>query len=81
MTVLRHYDKDTSRDMLLLQLAATRPVVQPETGVTIGTIDADAWRQTERIMQDQGLISEAVHIDQALRPQFLPELPNMDETE
>ena len=75
MTVLRHYDKDTSRDMLQQQLAATRPVVQPKTGVAIGTIDADAWRQTERIMRDQGLISETVHIEQALLPQFLPEVP------
>jgi NitT/TauT family transport system substrate-binding protein len=72
IAVLQKYDKDTAPDMLRRQLAATRQIVQPETGGTIGAIDTDAWRQTEEIMLGQELISKAVNIEQALLPDFLP---------
>ncbi len=73
IALLQEYDKDTSRDMLVQQLEATRQIVIPKTGVAIGAIDTNAWRQTEQIMLDQKLIPEDVHIDQALLPEFLPE--------
>jgi NitT/TauT family transport system substrate-binding protein len=81
IAVLQKYDKDTPRDMLVQQLAATRRIVQPETGIALGAIDTDAWRQTERIMLDQELISKSVNIEQALLPDFLPESPDNDKTE
>jgi len=73
IAVLQEYDKDTTRNMLQQQLAATRQIVQPKVDVAIGTIDVDGWQQTENIMLAQDLISEPVHIEQALLPEFLPE--------
>jgi NitT/TauT family transport system substrate-binding protein len=81
IAVLQHYDEDTSRDMIRQQLDATRKIVQPKEGIAIGAIDVDAWRQTEQIMRNQELISEAVHIEQALLPEFLPESQDNHKTE
>jgi hypothetical protein len=81
IAVLQEYDKDTARDMLRQQLAATRQIVQPEAGMSIGAIDVAAWRQTEAIMLGQGLIPEAVDIDRALLPDFMPESPNVNKLE
>ncbi len=75
IATLQAYDKDSSREILTQQLAATRKIVAPETGFPIGAIDKDAWRQTERIMQTQGLIRKAVTIETALVADFLPDSP------
>jgi NitT/TauT family transport system substrate-binding protein len=72
IALLQHHDKDTSREMLEKQLAATRRIVAPETGFAIGAIDADAWQQTGEIMRQQELISKDVNIEQALVSNFLP---------
>jgi NitT/TauT family transport system substrate-binding protein len=80
IAVLQEYDKDTSRGMLEQQLAATRQIVVPKAGFAIGAIDKDAWRQTEQIMLAQELIPEAVHVEQALLPEFLSESRDMNET-
>jgi NitT/TauT family transport system substrate-binding protein len=81
IAVLQEYDKDTTRDMLRQQLWATRQIVQPATGIAIGGIDTAAWRQTEAIMLGQGLIPEAVDIDRALLPYFMPESPEVNKLE
>jgi len=65
---LRRYDKDTADEILAEQLAVTRRLVVPEDGVPVGRIDEEAWRQTERIMLDQGQIERPVRVEKALRP-------------
>lgn len=78
VAVLQAYDKDSSLELLTRQLVETRRIVMPETDFSIGAIDENAWRQTERIMHAQGLIRETVDIETALMPDFLPETRNVD---
>jgi NitT/TauT family transport system substrate-binding protein len=78
IAVLQAYDKDSSLEILTRQLAATRQIVAPETDFPIGAIDKNAWRQTERIMHAQGLITEAVDIENALISDFLSRAPQAD---
>ena len=78
IAVLQAYDKDSSLEILTQQLAATRKIVAPETDFPIGAIDTNAWRQTERIMHAQGLITEAVNIENALISDFLPDTSKND---
>lgn len=68
--MLQEFDKDTSPKQLAKQLEITRRLVKPQPGVTIGTIDRDAWIQTEKIMYDQKQIVKPVHVETALMPNF-----------
>ena len=73
LDLLQRYDRDTRRSILDTQLAITRRMVQPSPTFRIGTLDVDGWRQTEAIMLNQRQIDNPVHIEQALRPGFLPD--------
>ncbi|WP_372677521.1 ABC transporter substrate-binding protein [Desulfosarcina sp.] len=66
------YDRDTSETVMRRQLAATRPMIQPDPDIPIGHIDITAWRQTEQIMIRQRLISGPVNIAGRLKPQQAP---------
>jgi len=66
--MLQEFDKDTPRQLLAEQLAITRRLVKPQPGVAIGTIDADAWAQTEQIMYDQKQIVKRVNVQTVLMP-------------
>jgi NitT/TauT family transport system substrate-binding protein len=68
--MLQQFDKDTPRKLLAEQLAITRRLVKPESGVAIGIIDRDAWIQTEQIMYDQKQIVKHVNVATALMPNF-----------
>ncbi|MGD9331912.1 MAG: ABC transporter substrate-binding protein [Desulfobacterales bacterium] len=68
LQMLQQFDKETSRKMLEAQLTITRGLVKPQAGLAIGTIDVEAWRQTEQIMYDQKQIVKPVHIETALMP-------------
>jgi len=68
--MLQDYDKDTPRDELTAQLDITRDLVKPQSGEPIGTIDNDAWIQTEQIMVDQKQIIKHVNVAGALMPEF-----------
>ncbi len=70
LDVLETVDRETRRPMLKRQLEITRRFVKPAAGVRIGTIDRDAWRQTEAIMLQQGLIREPVNVVSRLRDPF-----------
>ena len=78
IATLQSYDKDSSLEILTQQLAATLQIVAPEPDFPIGTIDKNAWCQTERIMHAQGLIKEAVDIENALISGFLPGTSDAD---
>ncbi len=68
LAVLRKYNRDTPEELRQKQLDATRPLVLPESGARVGTIDLKGWKQTETIMLEQGLISKPVHVEKALFP-------------
>ena len=68
--VLQQFDKDTPRKMLEEQLKITRLLVKPQPGIAIGTIDTEAWVQTEQIMYDQKQIVKHVNVETALMPAF-----------
>jgi NitT/TauT family transport system substrate-binding protein len=68
MITLRKYEKGTAEDIQVKQLAATRPLIQPTPDTKIGTIDIDAWKQTEQIMLKGKQIKEPVHVENTLKP-------------
>lgn len=68
--MLEGFDKDTPRQLLEEQLAITRDLVKPQSGLAIGTIDTDAWVQTEQIMYDQKQIVKRVNVQTVLMPGF-----------
>ncbi|MDM8540638.1 ABC transporter substrate-binding protein [Desulfococcaceae bacterium HSG9] len=67
LNTLKQFDKDTSETILTQQLAITRTLIQPSPDIKIGTIDTAAWKETEQIMQAQGLIKKPVNVEKALR--------------
>ena len=69
MAMLQAFDKDTPEAQLQAQLVITRELVKPE-GVAVGSIDTEAWIQTEQIMLDQNQIAKPVDVKSALRPEF-----------
>lgn len=68
MMTLRKYEKGTAEDIQIKQLAATRPLIQPTPDTKIGTIDVDAWKQTEQIMLKGKQISKSVNVVNSLKP-------------
>ena len=66
--VLQRYNKETPETLQQKQLTATRELVWPDRQQAIGHIDVAAWKQTEAIMLEQGLISASVDITSALMP-------------
>ncbi len=66
------FDRDTSEAVMRRQLAATRHMIQPDPGISIGHIDAAAWLQTEQIMIRQRLISDPVNVLDRLKSQPAP---------
>ena len=66
-TILQ-FDRDTPINMITKQLAATRMLMKPSQGIAIGSIDVEAWKQTERIMLEQRLIPDPVSVERILRP-------------
>ncbi|MFH0724766.1 MAG: ABC transporter substrate-binding protein [Pseudomonadota bacterium] len=65
---IRPFDRDTPIDILEKQLAVTRTMVHPDAHIPIGTIDVAAWRQTARMMRDQGRIPREIDIGKILQP-------------
>ncbi|HCY83844.1 MAG TPA: nitrate ABC transporter substrate-binding protein [Desulfobacteraceae bacterium] len=53
-------DKGTEDLIRMKQLDATRELVKPSPRLKIGTIDTDAWRQTETIMLEEKQIKKPV---------------------
>jgi len=72
LETLKQYDKETAPDIQQKQLATTRGLILPSSQFKVGTIDMEAWKQTEEIMLKQGQIKKPVHVEKILK-QF-PEL-------
>jgi len=68
LDMLAGFDKDTPRPILEKQLTLTRELVKPTAAVRIGKIDIQAWKQTERIMLEQGQIKKPVGVENVIVP-------------
>jgi NitT/TauT family transport system substrate-binding protein len=67
LETIQAYDRDTPRETLKKQLAATRRLMKPASGREIGWIDLEAWKETEKIMLKQKLIKEPVSVERILK--------------
>lgn len=56
-------DKGNTEEIVKLQLDSTRELVKAPA---FGAIDVEAWKQTEAIMLEQGLIKKAVHVENVM---------------
>lgn len=65
--IILKYDPETPEAIVRQQLPATRILMLPASGFQFGKIDVAAWKQTEKIMLDQKLIDNAVHIETRLK--------------
>ena len=70
LKTLRQFDKDTAADIMRMQLVITRNLIKPFKDTRIGTIDIEAWRQTETIMLEQKQISSPVLVEKVIRAPF-----------
>ena len=61
--IIHRFDDGTPIDVIRKQLELTREFIKPVKDLKIGSIDIPAWKQTERIMLDQQLISAPVNIE------------------
>lgn len=66
ITMIREADRDTSLAVIAEQLSLTRAFIKPNPDIRIGQIDVKAWKQTEQMMIDQGMIGNPVNIERAL---------------
>lgn len=69
LKLLARFDRDTPEDIRKIQLDLTRDMIRPTPETVIGSIDTDAWRQTEAILLDQKLIPAPVNVEAVLMPQ------------
>lgn len=70
LTTLEDFDKDTAADIMQQQLILTRGLIKPSKDTRIGEIDLEAWKQTEKIMLQQGQIAETVMVEKVIRNPF-----------
>jgi NitT/TauT family transport system substrate-binding protein len=70
LKTIQTVDADTPYPVLEQQLDITRALIQPNPDIPVGTIDVQAWKQTEAIMVEQGQISAPIGIQEALTQQF-----------
>ena len=70
LETLRQFDKDTASDIMRKQLVMTRSLIKPFKDTRIGTVDLEAWKQTEKIMLEQKQISSPVGVEKVIRSPF-----------
>ena len=66
IAMIHDADRDTSLAVIAEQLSLTRGFIKPNPDTPIGRIDVAAWKQTEQMMLDQGIIDTPVNIEKAL---------------
>jgi len=64
--VLLEADRETPEAIVRRQLPVTRELMLPPAGVSFGTIDRAAWKQTEKILRSQKLIPGSVDVESML---------------
>ncbi len=68
LKTLRQFDKDTAPDIMREQLVLTRSLIKPFKDTRIGTVDLEAWQQTEKIMLEQKQIPSPVAVEKSISP-------------
>jgi NitT/TauT family transport system substrate-binding protein len=66
VATIHEFDRDTPVDIIRKQLAATRMLMAPSPEIEVGEIDVEAWKQTEKIMLAQKLITSSVSVEKSL---------------
>lgn len=66
LKAVKRLDKSTNDDIMRQQLRATKELIKPSPSIAIGTIDREAWKQTERIMLKEKQIKKPIHIETRL---------------
>lgn len=64
---VKKQDKESNDELRRLQLIATRELIKPSAGVKIGTLDVEAWKQTETIMLNEKQIKQPVRVEAILK--------------
>ncbi|MDA8136386.1 MAG: ABC transporter substrate-binding protein [Desulfobacteraceae bacterium] len=64
---VKKQDKESNDELRRLQLIATRELIKPSAGIKIGTMDVEAWKQTEAIMLNEKQIKKPVHVESVLK--------------
>ncbi|SDU47057.1 ABC transporter substrate-binding protein [Desulfobacula phenolica] len=59
---IKKLDQGTNDEIRQQQLVATRTLIKPSVSIKIGTIDINAWKQTEHIMFKEKQIKNKVNI-------------------
>ncbi len=70
LKTLSEFDQDTAPDIMQKQLTLTRNLIKPFIDTRIGSIDIEAWRQTEKIMLAQKQIPNPVYVEGVIRHPF-----------
>ena len=70
LKTLSKFDQDTAPDIMQKQLTLTRSLIKPFKDTRIGSIDIEAWRQTEKIMLAQKQIPNPVYVEGIIRHPF-----------
>lgn len=70
IALVHAYDQGTPEEIIAKQLDASRQLMLPEKG-RFGRIDTAAWRETEQIMLEQGVMDSPVGVEKALFPDGL----------
>lgn len=66
--IVQRFDRDTPKAILQEQLKVTRGLIVPNSDTKVGTIDVDAWKQTEQIMLTHGQIKKTVQVTEFIKP-------------
>ncbi|MCP3873398.1 MAG: ABC transporter substrate-binding protein [Desulfobacteraceae bacterium] len=66
LEIVKKLDKGNNDEIRRHQLIATRDLIKPFSALKIGTIKANAWKQTEHIMLKEKLIKKSVNIETRL---------------
>jgi len=66
LKAVKKFDRGNNDDLRKKQLDATRKLIKPSALIKIGTIDINAWKQTESIMLGEKQIKKPVYIETRL---------------
>jgi len=66
LNAVKKLDKGTDDAIRQQQLTATKILIKPSDAIKIGTIDVNAWKQTESIMLKEKQIKKPVNIETCL---------------
>lgn len=67
LNALKNLDRGKDDEIRREQLIVTRTLIKPTASFKIGTIDINAWKQTEKIMLKLGQIKKSVHVETRLK--------------